>query len=86
MGYSKEKASKTGHQHIIQNVLVQEFLSKCEKIGYDDIPDLEYENKTTLLQDINDKISVDIKWIVTADGGYQEVNINKNFPSHALFL
>ena len=84
MGYSKEKASKTGHQHIIQNVLVQEFLSKCEKIGYDDIPDLEYEGKTTLLQDINDKISVDIKWIITADGGYQEVNINKNFPSHTL--
>ena len=42
MGYSKEKASKTGHQHIIQNVLVQEFLSKCEKIGYDYITYLEY--------------------------------------------
>lgn len=58
MGYSKEKASKTGHQHIIQNVLVQEFLSKCEKIGYDDIPDLEYETKQLYCKILTTKLAL----------------------------
>ena len=84
MGYSKEKASKSGHQHIIQNELVQDFLQKCERVGYDDIIETDYEGKITPLDDIRDKVNADIKWIVTVDGGYQEVNINKNFPSHTL--
>ena len=84
MGYSKEKASKSGHQHIIQNELVQDFLQKCEKVGYDDTIEADYEGKITPLDNIKDKVNADIKWIVTADGGYQEVNINKNFPSHTL--
>lgn len=84
MGYSKEKASKFTHQHIIKNELVQDFLQRCEKVGYHDIIESDYEGKITPLKDITDKISADIKYVITADGGYQEVNINDKFPSHTL--
>ncbi len=84
MGYNKEKASKFTHQQIIKNELVQDFLQRCEKINCDNIPDLEYDGKTTPLQDITDKINTNITHIITADGGYQEVNINDRFPSHTL--
>lgn len=84
MGYSKEKASKFTHQHIIKNELVQDFLQRCEKVSYHDVIESDYEGKITPLQDITDKISADIRYVITADGGYQEVNINNRFPSHTL--
>lgn len=84
MGYSKEKASKFTHQYIIKNEFVQDFLQRCEKVSYNDTIKADYDNKTTMLQDITDKISTGIKWIVTADGGYQEINISDKFPSHKL--
>lgn len=84
MGYSKEKASKFTHQYIIKNEFVQDFLQRCEKVSYNDTIKADYDNKTTTLQDITDKISTGIKWIVTADGGYQEINISDKFPSHKL--
>lgn len=84
MGYSKEKASKIGHQHIISNKFVRDFMNRCEKVGYDDIKDIEYKDKTRLFESISDKIKSNIKWVITADGGYQEVNINDKFPSYTL--
>lgn len=33
MGYSKEKASKFSHKHIIENELVKNYLKKCESFS-----------------------------------------------------
>ena len=84
MGYAKEKASKFTHQYIIKNELVQDFLKRCEKVGFDEPISADYENKATLINNIKDKIKADIKWVITADGGYQEIEVSDKFPSYKL--
>lgn len=84
MGYNKEKASKFSHQNIINNELVQDFLQRCEKVAYNNPISMDYNDNTMPIQDIKDKVNCNIKWVITADGGYQEIKISENFPSHTL--
>lgn len=84
MGYVKEKAAKFNHQYIIENELVKDFLAKCDKVGYDTPIEQDYKNETSDISRLQDKIPSHIKRIITADGGYQEIIIDDNFPSYKL--
>jgi len=84
MGYNKEKAAKFNHQHIIENELVQDFLKKCDKVGYDMPIEQDYQYQSIDILRLKNKVPSDINRIVTADGGYQEIIIDDHFPSYKL--
>lgn len=84
MGYSKEKASKFSHKHIIENELVKNYLKKCESFSTNLPIKQDYKDKTNNLDSIKDKIQSNIKRIITIDGGYQEVILDSNYPSFVL--
>ncbi len=86
MGYKNEKASNINHQYIIENKKVQDFLLQCEKT--DDNNPLEEQkmlkNCFFNIKDVKNKFDCKIEYIVAIDGGYQEININDNYPSQIL--
>ncbi|TLD86187.1 DNA double-strand break repair nuclease NurA [Helicobacter sp. MIT 05-5294] len=84
MAYFNEKASKINHQYIIENPKVKAYLNKCEKIGQNLPLEVDSQAITLPIRNIQDKFSFCIERVITIDGGYQEVNINENFPSQRL--
>lgn len=87
MGYTSrrgrrpnEYASKSSHGHVIQDADVQDFLAQCN------LPKRAGEVK------LSDHVSVDfapvaknpIKHVIAIDGGYNEVVVQKEFPSAKL--
>lgn len=84
MAYFNEKASKINHQYIIENPKVKDYLAKCEKIGQNLPLEVDSQSFTLPILNIQNKFSSCIERVITIDGGYQEVNINDNFPSQKL--
>lgn len=72
-----ERASKTSHTNIINDVAVKSFLSQCRIPPYEDDID-ENDIQETMLEDIADN---PIKNIITIDGGYTNVAVREEFPS-----
>ena len=81
MGYLKEKASKFGHQQIIKDPKVKDYLNKCFVPSIENISHSDFDEFSTNFDGINDKIQTDIEKIVVVDGGFQVVEIDDNFPS-----
>lgn len=76
-GKPNEWAAKINHTHIIKDEMVNQFLSKCS------FPK-EVENIeeiSTLVEEVDDSIESPIKFILAVDGGYTNIEINKNFPT-----
>lgn len=84
MAYFNEKASKINHQYIIDNPKVKNYLAKCEKIGQNLPLEVDSQASTFSISNTHDKFPSCIERVITIDGGYQEVNINENFPSQKL--
>lgn len=84
MAYFNEKASKINHQYIIENPKVKDYLNKCEKIEQNLPLEVDSQAITLPIPDIRDKFYSCIERVITIDGGYQEVDINENFPSQKL--
>lgn len=75
-----ERASKTSHTNIINDMEVQSFLSKC-KIPpyYKEIDDKDI--KLHMLENFNKN---PIKNIITIDGEYTDIFVKKSFPSSTI--
>lgn len=76
-GKPNEWAARINHTHIIKDEMVNNFLSKCS------FPK-EVENieeVSTLIEEVDDSIESPIKFILAVDGGYTNIEINKNFPT-----
>lgn len=71
-----ERASKTSHTNIINDLAVKEFLSKCRIPLYNDVDD--NENPEIILGDLAIN---PIRNIITIDGGYTNVAVREAFPS-----
>ncbi len=73
-----EFANKANHSHIINDSDVAGFLANCElpKEG-DDIKLLE----DGILVDFVEPSKNPIKYVITVDGGYTEVDVKKSYPS-----
>ena len=73
-----EFANKANHSHIINDSDVADFLANCElpKEG-DDIKLLE----DGILVDFVEPTKNPIKYVITVDGGYTEVDVKKSYPS-----
>ena len=84
MAYFNEKASKVNHQYIIENLKVKDYLAKCEKIEQNLPLEVDSKANTFSISNTHDKFPSCIERVITIDGGYQEVNINENFPSQKL--
>ncbi len=84
MGYTSrrgrrpnEYASKSAHGHVIQDAAVQEFLAQCS------LPKRAGDVK------LSDQLAVPfepipdnpIRHVIAVDGGYNEVAVQKEFPS-----
>lgn len=72
-----EYASKSNHSHIINDKEVQNFLSKCKLPKERD--DIDMSNG--LIEEVENPIKNPIKYLITVDGGYTEVEVKKSFPS-----
>ena len=75
-----EQASKSSHQHVINDAEVQKFLGRCalprsaSDVALNDHVLLDYE-----------PVAVNpIRHIVAVDSGFTEVPVQKNFPSSTL--
>lgn len=72
-----ERASKASHGHIIKNIYLQDFLSKCEMPkGRNDFLDFKFDFTEILDIDVNP-----IKHIIAIDGGSTQVAVRERFPS-----
>lgn len=84
MGYTSrrgrrpnEYASKSAHGHVIQDVTVQEFLARCslpKRAGEVKLS----EHVTVPFEPVPDN---PIRHVIAVDGGYNEVAVQKEFPS-----
>jgi len=81
MGYLKEKASKFGHQQIIKDPKVKDYLKKCFVPNVDNISQSDFSEFSNDFENIKDKFDTNIEKIVVVDGGFQVVEIDDNFPS-----
>ena len=72
-----ERASKTAHTNIINDLDVQRFISSCRFP-----PVVDEINKSDMAtQTLNETIKNPIKYIFTIDGGYTNEIIRPQFPS-----
>lgn len=72
-----ERASKSSHTNIINDVAVQTFLARCRIPPYhEDIKDQDIE--LHMLESIDEN---PIKNIITIDGGYTNIFVREDFPS-----
>ena len=75
-----ERASKTAHTNIINDVEVQSFLSNCKIPPYqDDVDDSDID--IHMLEDLSHN---PIKNIIAIDGGYTNVFLKEAFPSSTI--
>jgi predicted RNA-binding Zn-ribbon protein involved in translation (DUF1610 family) len=75
-----ERASKTAHTNIINDVEVQSFLTKCKIPPYqDDVDDADM--KIHILEKPSNN---PIKNIIAIDGGYTNVFVKEEFPSSTI--
>jgi len=87
MGYSSKKgkrpaeyASKASHGHIIKDPTVKEFLDKCNPPQ--PVSGIALEDKYRVK--VNCSVNNPIKHIIAIDGGYNEVSVQKEYPSATL--
>ncbi len=72
-----ERASKTSHTNIINDVIVKSFLSRCHLPRYaEEVDDQDIQEVMMEDPDYNP-----IKTIITIDGGYTNVAVREEFPS-----
>ncbi|MEJ2437892.1 MAG: DNA double-strand break repair nuclease NurA [Sulfurovaceae bacterium] len=74
-----EWASKISHTYVIKDDDVQSYLDKCNLPK--DNNNIELDKAFVHQKGISES---PIKYIITIDGGYSEVNVKKNFPSAKL--
>ncbi|HAE4962941.1 TPA_asm: NurA domain-containing protein [Salmonella enterica subsp. salamae serovar 18:z10:z6] len=73
-----EWAAKINHTHLINDKFIQDFLSQCN------LPKNRSEIDKKDLEYISSLVTTDknpIKFILAVDGGYTNVDVQKNFPS-----
>jgi len=76
-----EWAAKVNHTHIINDTFIENYLKKC---SYPKSVSKEDQNRISeLLYEVEDTRNP-IEHILTVDGGYTTVEVNKNFPSSEL--
>ncbi len=71
-----ELASKTNHSSIIRHPLVQEFLKECRIPETADVETVQLQS-VPVAPPVEDGIRI----IIAIDGGYQEVEVKKEYPS-----
>ena len=72
-----ERASKTSHTNIINDEIVQAFLSKCKIPPYVE----NIDDKDAEFYMLDELAENPIKNIITVDGGYTNVSVKEEFPS-----
>ena len=75
-----ERASKTSHTNIINDIEVQSFLSKCKIPPYHE----EIDGKDIALHMLGELDHNPIKNIITIDGGYTDIFVKEDFPSSTI--
>lgn len=81
MAYLKEKASKFGHQQIIKDPKVKDYLKRCFVPNVENISQSDFSEFSIDYENIKDRFNINIEKIVVVDGGFQVVEIDDNFPS-----
>jgi hypothetical protein len=71
-----ERASKSSHHHIINDPEVKSIIERIHKPSQS--PEIPLSN---LIVDFDPPQENPVEAIIAADGGYTEVNIDKEFPS-----
>jgi hypothetical protein len=74
-----ERASKSSHHHIINDPEVKSIIERIHKPSQS--PEIPLSN---LIVDFDPLQENPVEAIIAADGGYTEVNIDKEFPSRAI--
>lgn len=75
-----ERASKTSHTNIINDIEVQSFLSRCKIPPYHE----EIESEDIRLHVLGELDINPIKNIITIDGGYTNIFVKEDFPSSTI--
>ena len=76
-----EFANKTNHSHIINDGDVKRFLENCELPKEGDEIKLHEDG---ILAEFEEPTRNPIKYVITVDGGYTEVDVKKSYPSSKL--
>jgi hypothetical protein len=75
-----EFASKSSHTHVINDVEVKAYLSRCNLPKPCDAVEVPSDRIVTVSPPVNNPI----RHIIAVDGGYSEVAVQKRFPSAAV--